>query len=105
VRNFWDNHHRFVYYLLQTLPFEAFSGKSAVPGVDRNDLHRLSVVRPPIDEQIAIAEFLDHEIAQLERVFLRIHEVIDRLQEYRTALISAAVTGKIDVRAYLQGGS
>lgn len=105
VRNFWNNHPRFIYYLLQTLPFDAFSGKSAVPGIDRNDLHRLKVRRPPIEEQKAITEFLDHQMEQLDKVSARIHKVIERLQEYRTALISATVTGKIDLRSHVQGGS
>jgi type I restriction enzyme, S subunit len=48
VYDFKGNHQRYIYYLLQILPFDAFAGKSAVPGVDRNDLHPLSVCQPPI---------------------------------------------------------
>jgi len=38
------------------------------------------------------------ETAKLDALIDKAHEMIERLQEYRTALISAAVTGKIDVR-------
>ena len=50
------------------------------------------------DEQRAIAAFLDRETAKIDALIAKVREVIDRLKELRTALISAAVTGKIDVR-------
>lgn len=53
---------------------------------------------PPFAEQVAIAEFLDLETAKLNAMIAKIEAAIDRLQEYRTALITAAVTGKIDVK-------
>lgn len=49
-------------------------------------------------EQRAIAAFLDRETARIDALVSKVHEAIDRLKELRTALISAAVTGKIDVR-------
>lgn len=53
---------------------------------------------PPKKEQTAIATYLDRETAKLDRLVEKIETAIARLQEYRTALITAAVTGKIDVR-------
>jgi type I restriction enzyme S subunit len=53
---------------------------------------------PPLDEQRAIAAFLDRETARIDALIEKIRKSIDLLREYRTALISAAVTGKIDVR-------
>jgi type I restriction enzyme S subunit len=53
---------------------------------------------PPPSEQDAIAAYLDCETARLDALIAKAQEMIERLQEYRTALISAAVTGKIDVR-------
>ena len=52
----------------------------------------------PLSEQQAIVAYLDHETAKLDALISRICEAIEKLQEYSTALISAAVTGKIDVR-------
>jgi hypothetical protein len=49
-------------------------------------------------EQRAIADFLDRETAGIDGLVAKVKEAIERLQEYRTALITAAVTGKIDVR-------
>lgn len=53
---------------------------------------------PPRPEQLAIADFLDRETAKIDLLIAKVQQAIERLQEYRTALITAAVTGKIDVR-------
>lgn len=53
---------------------------------------------PPLSEQRAIAARLDAEFERLQRVIDTVESAIRQLQEYRQALISAAVTGKIDVR-------
>ena len=53
---------------------------------------------PPLHEQQAIATFLDRETTKLDSLIDRVQDAIDRLRELRTALISAAVTGQIDVR-------
>jgi restriction endonuclease S subunit len=49
-------------------------------------------------EQRAIVAHLDHETAKIDALISRIRDGIEKLKEYSTALISAAVTGKIDVR-------
>jgi len=61
-------------------------------------LARMIVPLAAISEQQAIADFLDHETAKIDRMVTKVETVIERLKEYRTALINAAVTGKIDVR-------
>ncbi len=53
---------------------------------------------PPLGEQTAIAEFLDAQTRRLDELIHRAESAIEGLQEYRTALITAAVTGKVDVR-------
>ena len=59
VRDFHSNDPRFIYYLLQRFNFASFSGKSGVPGVNRNDLHVESVSLPTSPfEQRAIAAAL-----------------------------------------------
>ena len=56
---------------------------------------------PPLVEQHAIADYLDHETTRIHAMIAKVNEAIERLNEYRTALISAAVTGKIDVRHHV----
>ena len=52
---------------------------------------------PSNKEQIAIADYLDKKLKQLQITLDTTKKSIDRLTEYRTSLISAAVTGKIDI--------
>jgi type I restriction enzyme, S subunit len=54
---------------------------------------------PPADEQHAIVAFINSESAKFDTLTAEAQRAIDLLQERRTALISAAVTGKIDVRS------
>ncbi|MGE5502209.1 MAG: restriction endonuclease subunit S [Ignavibacteriales bacterium] len=60
------------------------------------------VAVPPIEEQKAIADFLDAETARLDALTAEARRAIDLLKEHRSALISAAVTGKIDVRGLVK---
>ena len=53
---------------------------------------------PPLEEQRAISEFLDRETERIDALSSRVEVAIKRLLEYRSALITAAVTGKVDVR-------
>jgi len=57
---------------------------------------------PPIPEQEELVTFLDYETAKLDALVSEADQAITLLQERRTALISAAVTGKVDVRALVQ---
>ena len=57
---------------------------------------------PPLQEQLAIVEFLGRETVQNDSLVTKVEAAIERLLEYRTALITAAVTGKIDVRTPAQ---
>jgi type I restriction enzyme S subunit len=52
---------------------------------------------PPIEEQEAIAAYVESTDATMRAVLDSIRQSVDRLREYRQALITAAVTGKIDV--------
>ena len=58
----------------------------------------LSFPLPPLPEQLAIAAFLDRETARIDTLTAEAQRAIDLLQERRSALISAAVTGQIDIR-------
>ncbi|WP_082005648.1 restriction endonuclease subunit S [Halocynthiibacter namhaensis] len=62
------------------------------------DLRELVLVKPPESEQIEIADFLDGKLQYFAKTLKRATQQITLLKERRTALISAAVTGKIDLR-------
>jgi type I restriction enzyme S subunit len=61
-------------------------------------MSNMALVMPPIKEQQAIATFLYTETAKLDTLTAEANRAIDLLKERRSALSSAAVTGKIDVR-------
>lgn len=63
-------------------------------------LKKLPVLLPPIEEQIKIAEKLHDQEVVFEKLIANAFNAIQLMQERRAALISAAVTGKIDVRGW-----
>ena len=77
---------------------EAGALGATIKGINIRDLKRAVIPVPPNSEQMEIAGFLDAEAEKIERLALMVHQAIDHLIEFRTALISAGVTGKIDVR-------
>ena len=68
------------------------------PNISMGDLERLHVVAPDIKEQRKILAYVDSKTDGFSPIIDKVREALDRLKELRTALISAAVTGKIDVR-------
>jgi type I restriction enzyme S subunit len=53
---------------------------------------------PPLSEQDHITRYLDEKTTQLDELKAQYQQQITLLEEYKTALISAVVTGKVDVR-------
>lgn len=67
-------------------------------GLSLEDVGDLRVILPPIAEQRAVSAYIDEEYMRTQRLIAKIAESMGNLNEFHTALISAAVTGKIDVR-------
>lgn len=92
---------KFLTHLLNVVEYRAFIDGSTRDKLTQEDMNDIPVQCPPIEEQQDITTYLDRETAKIDALIHKNREVIDKLQEYRTALISAAVTGKIDVRKEL----
>lgn len=90
----------FFYYLRSMLRIRISQGtaKSTVDSLRLPMLLDFPVAAPPFSEQAAIAAFLDREMETLDNLIVKVEKANELLREFRTALISAAVTGKIDVR-------
>ncbi len=73
---------------------------AAREGLNFDQIGNMSIALPPLEEQQTIAAFLDTETAKFDALTLEANRAIALLQERRSALISAAVTGKIDVRKF-----
>ena len=67
-------------------------------GLSLENINEAPVTLPDMDEQRKIISYIDTETAKLDALTAEAEQAIELLQERRTALISAAVTGKIDVR-------
>jgi type I restriction enzyme S subunit len=93
---------RFLYYVMRAAAFTgvfiAQGNPNTIPHLTAEKLRVYRFPFPPTDEQRAIVGFLDCQTSKIDVLAEKINLSIDRLREYRTALISAAVTGKIDVR-------
>lgn len=98
VSQFHGNLPRYVFYLLHILRYEEHSDKSAVPGIDRKDLHDIRVAKAPLHEQQKIVAALDDDLAELGEAIEKIAAEIRLINEYRERLIADVVTGKLDVR-------
>lgn len=93
-------HPRFATYQIKRLEntLREIAPSATLPILVQGEMGNLPIVLPNLDEQRAIADFLDRQTAKLDALVTKIETAIERLQEYRTALITTAVTGKIDVR-------
>lgn len=95
------SHYRFIYHALASDYFQkqvqtrwSFGTQ---PNIGMNVIGNLLVALPPRREQQELADYIDSHAIHLDTLVTKIEQAIERLQEYRTALISAAVTGKVRV--------
>lgn len=70
------------------------------PHLNCSEVKYTKIPTPPVSEQIRIVQFIEHETARIDALVEEAKNGVELLQERRSALISAAVTGKIDVRGW-----
>lgn len=96
-----DSSTRFLFYVMWWTThqgvFVAGGNQTTIDHLTAEQLRRYRFAFPPCEEQHRIADHLDRVMEVTRRTKRHVSKAIDLLQEYRTALISAAVTGKIDV--------
>lgn len=89
---------RWLYYWMCGLDLGRLANPGAVPSINESQLRDIVVPLPPEEEQRTIGLYLANSNRVLNKTVDKISKAVSLLKEYRTALISAAVTGKIDVR-------
>lgn len=89
---------KFVYYSSLTIPFKLYSTNTALPSMTGESLSSHEIAAPDFDEQKDIANSLDRETEIIDALIAKNMRFIDLLREKRIALITAAVTGQIDLR-------
>ncbi len=94
---------RWLLYAVQSAPVWAQLAAgivgATVKGINIRDLKRPFIPVPPRQEQDEIAAYLDAEVGKLDDLEAAAAKSIDGLREYRQALVTAAVTGQLDVAA------
>lgn len=94
--------NKYLVYLFSSAPYLNYMSMLCRGGtrdrISRSMLGQQRLVLPSITEQQSTASYLDCETGKIDGLTEKVQTAIDKLKEYRTALISAAVTGKIDVR-------
>lgn len=106
---YWVNNHAhilspiegpFTYWsnLLCIVQYDPWITGSAQPKLTKDNLGSILLPRPPVDEQHSIARFISKTTSKIDPMIDLAKKTINKLEEYRTSLITAAVTGKIDVR-------
>ena len=101
IRLTQDNPYFYNYFLKSDIFYSQLminAKESAQKGVYLNDIKECLVIRPPIEMQSKIADYLFKNISKIDKTISKIQENINLLDEYKTSLIHHVVTGKIDVR-------
>lgn len=113
---YWVNNHAhilkplrgdFDYWIaaLNEVPYEIYVTGSAQPKLTAVALNNIKLPVPPNEEQRVIAKQINAIQAKTSNLNDLLNKSLERLQEYRAALITAAVTGQIDVNEYKRSGS
>lgn len=79
----------------ENIDYLCFGG--AQENIGKSEIGSIFISYPKIEEQKQIVTFLDHETAKIDEMMKKVETQIEKLQEYRQALITNAVTGKIMV--------
>jgi hypothetical protein len=94
---------RFLWLFAQSASYWGWVGRnqiqSTIQNVSAERYSGLLIPLPSVDEQRSIVRFVEEQLAQLATLAGRVREAIALLREYRIALITAAVTGEIDLHS------
>jgi len=89
---------RFLSFLLACATYRdrliSLAKTTTMTTIEQESLHSLHVTVPPFKEQVSIARFAEQEMERIENLVAHVEASIHRLTEYRSALITAAVTGQ-----------
>ena len=89
---------RFFYYCATCFDYRRFISQTTLPSMTKSDYGRMKIPRLSLPEQQKIVAYLDAAGAKTDKAIAAVTRQIGLLKEYRTRLISDAVTGRIDLR-------
>ena len=97
---------KYIHHLIRSVYFiQSYKNFSKGIRVNQWDLEHdafthINLLLPPLTEQQKIVSFLDSETSRIDNLIAKQEKLIEKLKEYRSSIISHAVTGKIDVREF-----
>ncbi|WP_159477826.1 restriction endonuclease subunit S [Dyadobacter sp. 3J3] len=105
---YWVNNHahilkpkngniEYLCELLELIDYTEYVSGSAQPKLTQEALMSINIFEPPIEEQNLIFKFLKTEFNRIDTIISKAEQEITLLEEYKTALISEVVTGKVKV--------
>ncbi len=90
-------HSRFLYYALQDVKMDLLVNPGAVPSLSERAFRSYQLPLPPFEEQQAISAYLDGQTTAIDLLIRKANAFIELARERRAALITAAVTGQLDI--------
>ena len=75
---------RFLYYWATQIPFDMYMSNTALPSMTQSDLGSLRLRLPPLEEQRTIADYLDHETAEIDAFIADLEDLQTRLMALRS---------------------
>ena len=94
-----SEHLEYLYYILSSdQPYIGLGKVGTQLNLNTDTIGDIQLPVPSLSEQRRISERLDSQTTKIDALIAKVLEAIERFQELRSALISAAVTGRIDVR-------
>lgn len=88
---------RFFYYVASSIDVELLSTNTAKPSMTQSDWGDIKIPLPATEEQRQIVDYLDERCAAIDSIIETRNKQLERLEDYRKALIFAYVTGKKEV--------
>lgn len=86
---------RYWYYYLKSLPLSLLNKATAIPGISRADVYKLTVNLPPVNEQQTITEKLDQVLRGIGSANDQLNQVPDILKNFRSSILAYASSGKL----------
>ncbi|MGY3686388.1 restriction endonuclease subunit S [Vibrio coralliilyticus] len=86
---------KYWYYQLKKLPLTKLNRSTAIPGLNREDAYKQTILLPPESEQKRIVEKLDEVLAQVDTIKARLDGIPDLLKRFRQSVLASAVSGKL----------
>ena len=93
---------KFLYYVGLTIPYKYYSTATALPSMTQTDLGNNPICFPPLEEQTAIANYLDTATAKIDAAIAQQQKMIDLLNERKQIIINRAVTKGLNPNAKMK---